>query len=101
MGLCSIHYSKSINNKKHKQIHIHQYTYKHLYAHIHTHAYKQFHICIYIHMNNTTIYRQGVHVCDALFKSHCEYSPKNHSNLDSCPQRFILMNIFFELFDIN
>ncbi len=59
-----------------------------VYTYIHAYTY------IYIHMNDTTIYRQGVHVCDALFESHCEYSRKKHSNLDSCPQRFILM-IFF------
>jgi hypothetical protein len=31
---------------------------------------------------------------------HCEYLFKNPSSWDSCAQRFILMNILFEIFDI-
>jgi hypothetical protein len=35
-----------------------------------------------------------------LFESHCEYLSKKHSSWDSCAQKFSLMNILFELFDI-
>jgi len=43
---------------------------------------------------------KNVELVPILFESHSEYSPKKHSSWDSCAQRFILINIPFELFDI-
>jgi hypothetical protein len=48
-----------------------------------------------LHMKN-----KNVELVPILFESHCEYSHKNHLSWDSCAQRFILINIIFELFDI-
>jgi hypothetical protein len=43
---------------------------------------------------------KNVELVPILFELHYEYSSKKHSSWDSCAQKFILMNILFELFDI-